>query len=110
MTNESTSGPGTHPNPGEAVTGDITTVVGNANELLKEVAGSAKGIAEATGRTVEEKLRSAKVGLDQARQALVDGAKSVACRSDGYVHEHPWKVVSIAALAGLAVGLLISRR
>ncbi|MFA7503696.1 MAG: hypothetical protein WCZ28_03260 [Burkholderiaceae bacterium] len=30
--------------------------------------------------------------------------------ADDYVHEEPWKVASMAAIAGLAIGLLLSRR
>jgi ElaB/YqjD/DUF883 family membrane-anchored ribosome-binding protein len=31
-------------------------------------------------------------------------------RTDGFVHENPWQVVGIAAVIGLAVGILASRR
>lgn len=34
----------------------------------------------------------------------------VAHNADDYVHEEPWKVASMAAIAGLAIGLLLSRR
>ncbi len=34
----------------------------------------------------------------------------VATDADDYVHEEPWKVATMAALAGIAIGLLISRR
>lgn len=34
----------------------------------------------------------------------------VATDADDYVHEAPWKVATMAALAGMAIGLLISRR
>jgi ElaB/YqjD/DUF883 family membrane-anchored ribosome-binding protein len=30
--------------------------------------------------------------------------------ADGYVREHPWNAVGIAVLAGIALGLLISRK
>lgn len=34
----------------------------------------------------------------------------VATEADDYVHEAPWKVATMAAVAGVALGLLISRR
>lgn len=34
----------------------------------------------------------------------------VATDADDYVHEEPWKVATIAALAGVAIGMLITRR
>lgn len=33
-----------------------------------------------------------------------------ATNADDYVHEEPWKVAAMAAFAGIAIGLLISRR
>lgn len=34
----------------------------------------------------------------------------VASDADDYVHEEPWKVATIAALGGIAIGLLVGRR
>ena len=39
-----------------------------------------------------------------------DKAKAAARATDDYVHDHPWRAVGIGALAGLVVGMLISRR
>jgi ElaB/YqjD/DUF883 family membrane-anchored ribosome-binding protein len=53
-------------------------------------------------------MRKAKAKL--ADSAVVGGAKDAARATDEYVHEHPWGAVGIAALAGLAIGVLIARR
>ena len=34
----------------------------------------------------------------------------VAADADDYVHEEPWKIATMAALAGIAIGVLFSRR
>jgi ElaB/YqjD/DUF883 family membrane-anchored ribosome-binding protein len=34
----------------------------------------------------------------------------VAADADDYVHEEPWKMASLAAVVGVAIGLLIARR
>jgi ElaB/YqjD/DUF883 family membrane-anchored ribosome-binding protein len=36
--------------------------------------------------------------------------KEVAKGADDYVREHPWGAVGIAAVAGLLLGVMISRR
>ena len=41
---------------------------------------------------------------------MVDQAKEAARAADEYVREHPWGAVGIAAVAGLLLGVMISRR
>ena len=67
-------------------------VVGNAHELMNEMATStARGISAARSQ----------VG-GQAREA-VDATQD-------YVRGHPWQVLAGAAVAGFLVGLLSTRR
>jgi ElaB/YqjD/DUF883 family membrane-anchored ribosome-binding protein len=50
---------------------------------------------------------------DQAQEVskrLRDQAQDVSKRTDTYVRDNPWQVVGIAAVIGLAVGFLASRR
>jgi ElaB/YqjD/DUF883 family membrane-anchored ribosome-binding protein len=58
-----------------------------------------------------------KIALAAAKSALNDGATQVRTHArrvgkttDSYVRDNPWQVVGIAAVIGLAVGLLASRR
>ena len=37
-------------------------------------------------------------------------ARHAASMADDYAHDEPWKVAGVAALAGLAIGILLSRR
>ena len=53
--------------------------------------------------------RASDVIGDTSRQATRRIAR-VASDADDYVHEEPWKIATMAALAGIAVGLLFSRR
>jgi ElaB/YqjD/DUF883 family membrane-anchored ribosome-binding protein len=41
---------------------------------------------------------------------VLDRAKDAGRAADEYVREHPWGAVGIAAVAGLLVGVLLSRR
>ena len=89
---------------------DLKVVVTDAEELLKATASqTGERIAAARAKT-EESLRVARVRLADAQAALVERTKIAAKATDEYVHENPWKAVGIAAVAGLLLGALISRR
>lgn len=89
---------------------DLQVVLADAEALLAATAQDASvGVAELRGR-VQASLANARVDLQHAQEAMLVKAKEVAKATDGYVHEHPWKSVGIAAGAGLLLGLLLSRR
>lgn len=89
---------------------DLQLVMADAEALLAATAGDAgAGVAELRKR-VQATLSSAKTGLIEAQAAVVDKAKAAAKVTDEYVHENPWKSISIAAGAGLLIGLLLGRR
>lgn len=89
---------------------DLQLVLADAEALLAATAGDAgAGVAELRNR-VQATLSSAKTGLIEAQAAVVDKAKAAAKVTDEYVHENPWKSISIAAGAGLLIGLLLGRR
>ena len=89
---------------------DLQVVLADAEALLAATAGDASsGVKELRGR-VQASLSSAKTGLIEAQAVVVEKAKAAAKATDGYVHENPWKSISIAAGAGLLIGLLVGRR
>lgn len=89
---------------------DLKVVVADAEELLKATASqTGERIAAARARA-EESLKVARVRLADAQAAAVARTKAAAKATDDYVHENPWKAVGIAAVAGLLLGALISRR
>ena len=87
---------------------NMKAVIEDTEELLRATAGAAGDQAGAARVRVEEKIRAAKERL--ADTDLVSPAKESALAVDEYVHENPWGAVGIAALTGLLVGTLISRR
>lgn len=89
---------------------DMRVVVADAEELLKATANqTGERIAAARARA-EESLKVAKAQLVDAQMAAVARAKAAAKATDAYVHENPWKAMGVAAVAGLLLGALISRR
>ena len=89
---------------------DLKLVMADAEALLAATADDANGgIAELRSR-VQASISHAKDGLIDAQAAVVDKAKAAAKATDGYVHDNPWKSVSVAAGVGLLLGILIGRR
>ncbi|CAG4884626.1 putative Protein ElaB [Georgfuchsia toluolica] len=94
----------------EKLATDLKIVISDAEELLRATAGQAGDkVAELRGK-MQDRLNNARVTLAKAQDAVVDKAKQVGNATDDYVHDNPWKSVSIAAGVGLLVGILIGRR
>lgn len=94
----------------EQLIADFKVVVADAEALIKATANQG-GEALANLRTrTEESLAVAKEKMAEAQDALVEKSRIAAKATDDYVHENPWKAVSVAAGVGLVIGLLIGRR
>lgn len=89
---------------------DLKVVVTDAEELLAATASLTGEKVAAMRSRMQENLRTARLKLAEAEQAVVVKTKEVAKATDNYVHEHPWKSIGVAAGMGLLVGLLIGRR
>ena len=89
---------------------DLKGVVVDADDLLKEVASSSTEEFAAARTRLVGQMSLAKVRLGDMRSAVTDKARGAADATHEYVRENPSKVVGIAALAGLVIGYLLSRR
>ncbi|MEY2631672.1 MAG: hypothetical protein RIR00_326 [Pseudomonadota bacterium] len=94
----------------EKLVSDMKVVISDAEDILRSTAGAAgEKMAEVRER-IEARLRDAKERLADAEAAIVDRTKACARATDDFVHDEPWKAVGVAALVGLALGVLIGRR
>ena len=89
---------------------DLKVVVADAEELLRATASQAGEKVSAARERIQASLATAKVKLTEAERALLEKSKLAAKAADEYVRENPWQAVGIAAVAGLVLGILISRR
>jgi ElaB/YqjD/DUF883 family membrane-anchored ribosome-binding protein len=89
---------------------DLKTVVKDAEELLKATAGVAGEKVAAARERAEASVRSARERLSTAQEEVIERTREAAEHADEYVHRNPWQAVGIAALAGLVIGLMASRR
>jgi ElaB/YqjD/DUF883 family membrane-anchored ribosome-binding protein len=89
---------------------DMKVVIADAEELLRATAGQAGEKVAAARARIQDSMDGAKIKLAQFSEAGTEKAKAAARATDDYVHDHPWHAVGIAALVGLVLGTLISRR
>lgn len=86
---------------------DLKLVISDAEALLRATVGE----TAAAGRAkVQEGLEAAKLSLGPLTEEAAEQARETVRAAEEYVREHPWHAVGFAALAGIALGLLISRR
>lgn len=98
------------PDRRDQLAADLKAVIEGAEALLNATAGeTGEGIRSARSRA-EESLKAAKARLSALDDSMVDSAKAAAKAADEFVREHPWGAIGIAAVAGLIVGVVISRR
>ena len=89
---------------------DLKVVVADAEELLRATASQAGEKVTVARERIQASLATAKVKLGEAERALLEKTKQAAKVTDDYVRANPWQAVGIAAMAGLVLGILISRR
>lgn len=96
--------------PGDRLTDDLRRIVGDADELLKDLAGATAGELSTARNSFEDKLNEARIRVDEARIALGRKAVHAADVSTEYMRENPWKMFGLVALAGLVGAVLLARR
>jgi ElaB/YqjD/DUF883 family membrane-anchored ribosome-binding protein len=89
---------------------EFATAISEAQDMLQKAASETGDKARDMRSQVENKLLHAKLRLQELEGEAVDRAKNAARATDDYVHEHPWQALSIAAIIGFAIGLLMNRR
>ena len=94
----------------EKLVADMRIVLADTEQLLKAVIGQSGDKLAALQPRIEENVRNAKARLAEFEQVASDKARAAAEATDGYAHEHPWRIAGVSALVGVALGLLIGRR
>lgn len=97
-------------NSKEKLIADMKVVVADAEEILRATAGIAGEKMADLRERIGERLRDARVKIDDAEAMLVDKTKAAARATDDFVNENPWQAVGIAAGVGVLLGIIIGRR
>lgn len=112
MTNETTANDTSLHSSEAMLVDDLKRIVGDADELLNELAGASSDELETTREKFAARLREARARVDQARVELARKACHAAEAANDYVRENPRKVAAVVALAALGVlaAVLLERR
>jgi ElaB/YqjD/DUF883 family membrane-anchored ribosome-binding protein len=89
---------------------DLKTVIQDAEAWLRQGGHLSGDELKAAKAKFERTLINAKDDLIRLEQSVVEKTRDAAKATDEYVHENPWKAVTIGATIGLLVGVIISRR
>jgi len=96
--------------PKEKLKEDLRVVVADADWLLKATVNQAGERITAARTRAGESLQAAKSRLVDARASAAEKIKVAAKTTDIYVSNKPWQLIGVAAVLGIALGVLISRR
>lgn len=110
MTTELVASQGSVQASKDALVNDLKRVVGDADDLVKQMASSSAEEFAARRAGIEEKLAEARLRIKDLRTSAARSACKAADAATGYVRENPWKSISCGAVAGIIVALLVSRR
>jgi ElaB/YqjD/DUF883 family membrane-anchored ribosome-binding protein len=87
------------------------------NDFLDNVDDLTKAIKDVETPEIARVRAKVKMALGAAKSALYDSAaqvrgqaRQVTRTTDAYVRDNPWQVVGIAAVVGVVLGVLMSRR
>lgn len=95
---------------GAAASEEVQNLMSDVEDLIDRVGDAAdpeiKRLRAKVSAAVASTRRSIATGAEQVQRQ----AKEAFDASDRYVHNQPWEAIGIAALAGIAVGFLVSGR
>jgi ElaB/YqjD/DUF883 family membrane-anchored ribosome-binding protein len=89
---------------------DLHAVIRDAENLLRATASQTGDAIDEVRTRAAESVRQAKDRLADIEGEALKRAQEIAAEADDYVRGNPWQAVGVAALVGLVLGLLVSRR
>jgi ElaB/YqjD/DUF883 family membrane-anchored ribosome-binding protein len=90
--------------------GQVTSFLDNVEDLVAALKNVESPDAAKLRAKVKLALAVARSAVSDTAAQIRSQAEQVGKRTDSYIRENPWRVVGIAALIGLAVGVLAGRR
>ncbi|HEX6998817.1 MAG TPA: DUF883 family protein [Gammaproteobacteria bacterium] len=100
----------THKVSTEQLIEDLSTVIRDAEDLLRATASQTGDKIEEARARAERSVREARERLAGLEEEALRRAEALAEDADRYVRANPWRAVGIAAGVALLLGLLLNRR
>lgn len=93
-----------------AASSEIQNLIADVEDLMAKVANFKDADVTRVRGKVEQALSAAKRSLTQGTETIRRQARETAASADDYVHSSPWQALGLAALTGVVVGFLVTRR
>jgi ElaB/YqjD/DUF883 family membrane-anchored ribosome-binding protein len=93
---------------GAAASSEVQNLIADVEDLIERVGEAADPEVRRLRSKVANAVTSAKRSLASGAEQVQQQARDALEASDRYVHNRPWEAIGIAALAGIAVGFLVS--
>ena len=93
-----------------AVTDDLKTLSSDARKVAREVRDDAMDKTGELSAKCMELFNSAIATAKEVPAVAAAKTKEVAASTDDYVHQNPWKAVTLSAGVGLLLGLIFAKR
>lgn len=94
----------------EKLLDELRKVMHDAEDLLRATADATGDKAAHARARAEASLGAARERLAALGQEAAGRVREAGERADDYVRSNPWPAIGIGALAGLVVGILLTRR
>lgn len=95
---------------GAAASDEVQNLITDIEALVQSVGEAADPEVRRVRANVSAALGKTKKAIAEGAEQVQDQAKEALDTADRYVRNQPWEAIGIAAVAGLAVGYLLSRR
>jgi ElaB/YqjD/DUF883 family membrane-anchored ribosome-binding protein len=93
---------------GAAASSEVQNLIADVEDLIERVGEAADPEVRRLRSKVASAVTSAKRSLASGAEQVQQQARDAFEASDRYVRGQPWEAIGIAALAGIAVGFLVS--
>lgn len=92
------------------ISNEFKSFLTDVEELVKETTTlTGEDLTRAKAK-LYARIDTAKESVTNAGAAISESARNVAASTNEYVHDQPWKSISIGAGIGLLLGFVLSRR
>jgi ElaB/YqjD/DUF883 family membrane-anchored ribosome-binding protein len=94
----------------DSASGEFKNLIDDVEDLISRVGDVNDPELVRLRDKVKEAVSSAREALNDGADKVRRSAQQVAGGTDDFVRENPWQALGIAALIGVAIGFLASRR
>jgi len=89
---------------------EIKSLIADVEDLVAKIADLSDADVSRVRGKVQRAIDSAKDSIAGSADTLRQQAQKAAYSADDFVRESPWRAVGIAALVGVLIGLVATRR